>query len=118
MEELIPTEYEEALTLVAYLETLKTQRKIVAFTHIANENNMRGGVLVAMQKKRMGVRKGFPDYLIITNKKMVAVELKRVKRAHISFEQEEWRRWLLNIGVAAAICHGFEEAKRFIEANL
>lgn len=107
-----PTEAQEGATLVAYLRV-----KDFRFTHIANETGGTPEALRrAIQVKRQGVSKGFPDYLIIKNKQLIAIELKRVKGSVVKPEQREWLVALSICGVNCAICFGSAEAIEFIES--
>lgn len=112
---IIPTEDQECLLFVEWLEIQKKQRKVVLFTHVSNENNMRMGIRVAMHKKRLGLRKGFPDYIVVTPKQIFFIEMKRSRGGIVSLEQKEWVEALNKIGLAAKVCLGFEDAVNFIE---
>lgn len=108
---LVPTEAQEGEALVAYL-----RMKGLRFTHIPNET---GHSLEARKRavrmKRQGVSRGFPDYLIIVDDQLIAIELKRQKGSRTSPEQEEWVQALNDAGVPAKVCKGFDEARDFIE---
>lgn len=108
---LVPTEAQEAQTLVHYLR-LSGHR----FHHSPNET---GSSMEARRRavrmKREGTSPGFPDYLVIVNKKLVFIELKRVKGSKVSIHQKEWIADLLETGVVAAICYGAEEAIGLVE---
>lgn|SRR3990167_3931655 len=110
-------EFNECVTLTDYLEVLKKQKKIKLFTHIANEtyttswNQKR-------KNKQMGVKKGFPDYVVLTNKDILFIEMKRVKGANPTIEQQEWIEALASLGLKARVCKGFELAKKFVDENV
>lgn len=108
---LIPTEAQEGSTLVAYLRVKKLK-----FTHVANET---GGTPEARRRairvKQQGVSRGFPDYLIIVNGRLIAIELKRKKFSATSQQQVEWVAALNAANVETRICKGAEEAIKFIE---
>lgn len=111
--EMIPTEAEEARRLVAYLRI-----KGYKFTHIANETGSgRTAMLQGRRNKQQGVSKGFPDYLIIVNNRLIAIELKRTKGSTITQEQKDWLEALQNAGVPARICKGALDAIDFIQEN-
>lgn len=114
---LIPTEDQECYLLVAYLERMKKQGKIRLFTHVANENNIRGGARVGARNKAKGVRKGFPDYIVITPNDIFFLEMKRTKGGVVSPEQQEWIDALNSLGLSAKVCRGYDEAKEFIESD-
>lgn len=115
MATLIPTEEEECIPLVQYLEYLKALGNLLLFTHIPNETYTKSWG-TKMKNKRMGVRKGFPDYIIILNNQTtIGIEMKRTKGSVTSKEQEEWVKGLTLSGVPTRVCYGFEEAKAFVE---
>ena len=107
----VPTEAQEASVLVHYLRI-----KGYKFHHSPNET---GSSLEmrrrAVRVKREGTSKGFPDYLIIVNNKMIAVELKRVKGSVTSKEQHQWIIDLNKAGVPTIIAKGAQDAIDFIE---
>mgnify|MGYP000883117371 FL=1 len=133
--QLNPTEDQEAEALAQWLRLKK-----LPFTHIANESGRgRTAMLRTAKLKRMGQSKGFPDYLIAipshipylevikdgencierrVDKRLIAIELKRQKGGHVSPSQREWLKILNSAGIEAVVCHGFEEAKKFIEERL
>lgn len=105
-----PTEAQEGSTLVAYLRV-----KNYRFTHIANETGSSPEAKRrAIRVKQQGVSRGFPDYLVITNAGLVAIELKRLRGSKLSPEQNEWVDALNAAGVPAKVCRGAQEAIDFI----
>jgi len=110
LKKIIPLEYDEAIALVEYLEL-----KGFLFTHIPAETFTRNWG-TRMKNKRMGVRKGFPDYAIIVKDMLVFVELKRIKGSKIAPEQLRWNEELNKInGVVAIIARGADQAIKYIE---
>ena len=108
-----PTEAEEGRAFVAYLR-LKGYR----FHHSANETGSgRGAKFQGIRNKQQGVSKGFPDYLVWKDGKMLAVELKRLRGSSTSSEQKEWLAFLNSVGVPAKICKGWVAAKDFVEGE-
>lgn len=111
---MIATEQQEAETLAAYLRL-----KGYSFTHIPNET---GGDPAARRRavrmKRAGVSRGFPDYLIYARGHRIAIELKRSKGGRATKEQRDWLTTLSDYGYNCAVCHGAEEAIKFIEEEL
>jgi VRR-NUC domain len=86
------------------------------FTHIANETGSgRIAQLQGIRNKQQGMSKGFPDYLVIVNSKLLAIELKRVKGSRVSFEQKEWLAALSKAGIDAFISYGAQDAIDYIE---
>lgn len=108
----VPTEAQEARLLVAYLR-IKGYR----FAHIANETGSgRSARFQGIRNKQQGVSKGFPDYLVVVNNKVIAIELKRIKGSSTSKEQKEWIEVLNKSGISAYIAKGADEAIKIIES--
>jgi len=104
----IPTEYEEALVLVEWLKLKK-----LFFHHSPSET-----FTTSWNQKRKntasGVSKGFPDYIILTPKGIIFIELKRTIGGVVSKEQKEWIKRINEIkGVEAIVAYGAEEAIQF-----
>lgn len=114
---MVPTEEDDA---IAFHNWLTWQN--IKHTHIANESNLpkRVALFAAIKKKRMGVAKGFPDFLIfLPDKGTLAIELKRVSRSVTSPEQKDWIDFLNTVpNVQAEICKGYQEAIAFVERFL
>lgn len=107
----VPTEAQEADVLVAYL-----RRRSIPFTHIPNET---GHTMEARRRavrmKRQGVSRGFPDYIVVLRKRVIAIELKRQRGSKTSPEQTAWVETLNDSGMPTAICRGAVQAIAFIE---
>lgn len=87
--------------------------KSYPFCHINNEVYTKSW----RQKHKiqaMGSAKGFPDYLVIVNGRLIAIEMKRLRGGRTSPEQQQWIDRLNAIDVPARVCNGFLEAKDFI----
>ena len=109
--ERIPTEAQEATTLVAYLRL-----RGFKFTHVSNETGAGNNAKwQGIRNKRQGLSKGFPDYLVIVDDKLVAIELKRLKRSRTTPEQLDWLKALSRTGAHAIVAHGAKEAIDYIE---
>lgn len=116
--QLTPSEYQECLWLREYLDILKAQGKIIAYTHVPNETYTTSWS-AKRKNKAMGVAKGFPDYVILARGTMVFIEMKATKKGKISIEQENWIEYLDKYSnMAARVCFGFEDAKEFLESQL
>lgn len=110
----IGSEDAEQTAFVEYLETLKTQRKILLFTAIPqNVNNVQFG----MRNKRLGVRPGFPDLVIITGKGILLFIEMKAKKGRVSIEQKEWMKILEHFSkdVRGFVSYGYEEAKQIVD---
>jgi hypothetical protein len=110
----VPTEADEARTLVAYLRL-----RGYFFHHSPNET---GSSMEARRRairvKREGTSRGFPDYLVLTRRGPVFIELKRLRGSVVSPEQLEWIGALNGAGIEAHIARGAEEAINIIEGKV
>lgn len=111
------------------------------FTHIPNQNDWsfmsrQMALRLASKNKRMGVSTGIPDYMILTPKGILWVELKRVSlkgeedplqgwkegqksKGGLKRSQKEWIDAINKTpGTQAAVCYGAEEAIAFVEPFL
>lgn len=112
-----PTEYEEQCNFVAWLEAKKLK-----FTAIPN-STFTTSWGQKIKNKKLGLRAGLPDLLIITPLGLVFVEMKRLKGGSLKPDQKEWIEALNELsGVEAKMCRGAEEAinyiKEFIPNNI
>lgn len=115
----IEHEKAECLLLVEYL-TLRG----IKFSHIPQETFTKSWA-VKMKNKQMGVMRGIPDYMILIPAKktddnitkLLFIEMKKEgKGGIVSKEQASWLEELNKVPlVEAAVCRGFNEAKKFIE---
>jgi len=111
------TEFEEQAAFVEYLSLLEHQGKIQTYTALPNNLYTKSWKQKTKQKKE-GLRPGFPDLCIVTNKQVVFIEMKRKKGGTLSAYQKEWIASFNNIGIRAKVCKGFDEAKAFIDEIL
>jgi hypothetical protein len=116
--EVIPYEEDEYLEIVRYLNDMG-----FVYTHIPMETYTKSWSV----KKRniaVGVKKGFPDYVIIIpywwvgkrHNVLLFAEIKRTKGSSTSKEQKEWIHNLKSCNQLAEIFYGAEELKQYIEA--
>lgn len=113
----VPTEEYECLQLVDYLEKAVKQKKVLRFTKIPNETFTRSWK-TKIRNKAQGVRKGFPDYVIVTKWDVLFIEMKKTKGGVVRPEQILWIDDLNRAYGNAVVCKGFEEAKNYIESKL
>lgn len=103
---------------VAVSDYLKFQYPKVLFSHIPNggSRNAREGA----KFKRMGVRRGMPDFLIFGSNdphtRGIALELK-VKPNKPTPEQMEVIQELRKLKWEAHVCYSFDEAKILIDTH-
>lgn len=113
-------EKDECYAFVEYL-----QFRGLFFTHVANEyiainrKTKKPDWGMVNHRKKMGVVKGFPDYIIVVPPKrsrdnhghMIFIEMKQEKRAYPTKEQQEWIDVLNQIpGNIALVAYGFQDA--------
>jgi len=110
-----PTEFEECQVFHRWL-----QMKHIRHTHIGNESQIggRAGAIRGSRLKSIGQSKGFPDYLVIVNNQLIAIEMKRQHGGRLSQEQSDWLEALAACGVKTYICRGANEAMEAVQQNL
>lgn len=109
----MPTEDQDQDFLIHQLSIMRNQNKIYNFTHISNESTYDKG------KGKKGVAKGVPDLLIVTKKRVIYIELKRLKGGIIDEDQKWWNQILNAVDPGCAkICKGQDEALQFINENM
>ena len=110
-----PSEYQECQVFHQWLEF-----NHIRHTHIGNESQIGGrqGAIRGAQLKRIGQSKGFPDYLLIVNNKLIAIEMKRLKGGKVSNEQQGWLAALAKAGVVGYVAHGANEAMEIVQEYL
>ena len=130
----------EEIECIAFSQWLEFQK--LKFTHIPNENvfsfmNRNMAVRLGAKQKRCGVRKGLPDYIILTPRGSLFVEMKEPKKkpkkgnplenwkegqlskGGISREQKDWIDAInATPGAQAAVCYSAEEAIVFVQRIL
>ena len=109
-----PTEAQEQYAVAEYLRFLG-----VVFNHSPNEG--KNDVQYIVKLKRMGMRVGFPDLFIYEPRGSyhgLAIEMKRVKGGKLSEAQAKCLAELNERGYKAAVCRGFDEAKKIIDDYL
>ena len=76
------------------------------------------------RNKRVGVQKGFPDFVIVVpfhkakcdRSILVFLEMKRLKGSNTSPEQEVWIKALSEVrDCEAVVCNGHQEAEKFLK---
>lgn len=88
------------------------------FSHVASETWTTSQNQKA-RNKRVGVKKGVPDYIVITPRGVVFVEMKRKTCYNVSKEQKAWIAAINKCdGTEAKVCHGADEAIAYIKEFL
>lgn len=109
------TEYDECVLLVDYLDQLVNMKKVRMYTHIPNETYTTSWS-VKRKNKALGVKKGFPDYVILFNDYTLFLEMKREKKGVVSKEQRQWLFELAKLGHRTHVAHGFDDAKEIVDS--
>lgn len=112
-----PNPFEKYLTEedrlhIGLLEYIRLQYPKALVHHSANEGKRTP--FEQFKIKRLGLKKGFPDLIIIFNGRNLALELKTSK-GKPSDEQEAWIEVLQAHGWTGQITYGFDEAKEVVD---
>lgn len=108
----IPTEEVEQANFVQWLD-IRGYR----YTAIPNSTYTKS-FQQKMKNRRMGLRAGFPDMVVIADGKFMCVEMKRSKGGTLSPFQREWIDALRAVGVPVGVCKGTSEAIAFVNSVL
>lgn len=114
-----PTEEQEQIALIRWFDLQMPsdlKGKLVAIPNGGHRNKITGARL-----KLSGVRKGFPDMMLLTpagGYSGLMIELKRVKGGSVSDEQADWLQWLSEQGFMTAVCKGADAARETIKDYL
>lgn len=104
----LPSEYEEQVALRQYCD-------LMGYAYFAVPNETYTSSWNQKRRNRAkGVVKGVPDFWCIVGDKLLAIELKRLKRSVISPEQKIWLERLSAAGVHTKVAYGADEAIAFI----
>lgn len=114
--EIIPLEDEEYDLIVKYLDDMG-----FVYTHIPMETYTQSWK-VKSRNKRIGVKSGFPDYVIIIpywwvgkrHNILLFAEIKRRKHSSTSQKQKEWIHNLRSCNELAEVFYGADELKAYI----
>lgn len=112
-----PLEHDEQVTVVAYLELLLSQGRILGFTAIP-QNMWTKSWMQKRKATQEGVRPGFPDLVIVTPKKVLFLELKRTKGSKVGDEQVVWNLILKDKETSSEICYGAKEAIQYLNKEI
>lgn len=114
---LTPLEHDEQVTVVAYLELLLSQGRILGFTAVP-QNMWTKSWKQKRKATQEGVRPGFPDLVIVTLNKVLFLEMKRIKGGVLSDEQIEWNLILKDKETRSDVCYGASEAIKYLDKEL
>lgn len=108
----LPSEDDEQATFVQYLEL-----KGLKYSAIPNSTYTTSWSQKA-KNTRTGLRAGLPDMLVIVNKQVIFIEMKRVKGGVLSPAQKDWIEALNQTNCPAYVCAGAEQAIKLVESML
>lgn len=111
------SEYQICVQLVAYLDILVMQRKVLIYSHIPNSTYTKSWA-VKMRNKKLGLQAGLFDYIIVLPDGVLFLEMKTEHKGVVSPAQKVWLEKLHQAGQRAYIAHGFTEAKEIIDSCL
>jgi len=114
-----PTEEQEQIALVRYLDILMAQKKVVIYS--ATPNNLwTRSWQQKLKMKRLGQKQGYPDLTVVLPQKLLFIELKRKGKHTVSPEQKTWIEALQRVSgnVSAKVCVGCDAAIEFINKHL
>ncbi len=101
---------------VTLLHVYEQQRMLRFF---AVPNGERRDAKTGAKLKRMGVRPGVPDLVVLVRGVAMFIELKAdTKTARLSKPQEQWRDWLLEHGHGWACVRSVDQLKEVVNALL
>lgn len=110
MRDNVPSEYVEQIRFVDWCEA-----KGYRLTSIPNNTYTKSWMQKA-KNKRMGLRPGFPDLVIIAEGRFMCVEMKRPDGGVVSKYQRQWIAALQAAGIPVAVCAGTENAIAFVQS--
>lgn len=113
-------EYRSCCSLIEWWGYAHRAYKLPAHALLHVPNQAGGNAITGMHLKRMGVRAGCPDYLLLVPRGAahgLAVEMKAADGV-VSKEQREVLAYLQSAGYAVSVCYSSGEAREVIENYL
>jgi hypothetical protein len=108
-----PTEAWEQETFIEFLELYKkTINKNLIYSATA-QSTYTTSWSQKIKNKKMGVRPGVPDLIVIIDTKLIFIEMKRVKGGVLSPAQKEWIDRIDKTGNYVIVARGCQEAITF-----
>lgn len=104
MSEVVPTEDQEQMAFVEWLEL-----NHIPHFHVNNEMWTKSWKQKTRSKK-MGTKSGVPDLFLVFDGKTICIEMKRQKGGTVSDNQKYWGYILGLGGIKVYCCHGCDEA--------
>ena len=106
-----PTEGQDHLAVV---EHLKARCGDQVHWHHPATGEIRDAVTAA-KLKRMGVRAGLPDFLLVIGGRLHGLELKRQRGGRVSLDQRAMHDELVTAGAIVAVARGLDDALAILE---
>ncbi len=113
MPNLTPLETDEQYKVCQYLDLLKIKGHDILYSATA-QNTYTKSWKQKRTNSKLGVHKGLPDLVIIINKVLIFIEMKRLQGSKTSLEQKLWNQKLNDAGEYSYICKGHQEAIKLI----
>lgn len=116
---LVSSETQEQITLADRLNLIKYNGRPLQWFHCPNEGK-RSGKMAAILK-RMGLKPGVPDIIILDTppafpiQKGAVIEMKRREDGKTSPEQEEWLEYFDNNSWVTGVANGIDEALELLK---
>jgi len=111
------SEHTESVVFAEYLELLAMQGKVIVYSKVPSETFTKSWA-AKTRNKQEGVKRGVPDYIVVTSKDVVFIELKVKKGGVVSAYQKQWIGALQDKPCYAAVCKGANEAIEEIKKHL
>jgi hypothetical protein len=102
---------------VADMLDVLAERHGFIWLHSPNEGGLRLPVQVCRKRKRMGVKAGCPDIILMKRGgQVVQIELKTAK-GRMNSNQKAWQRRSVELGIPYYICRSVEEVQAVLKAE-
>lgn len=99
----VPSEDLECMAFVRWLDQTG-----IRYSHLPLETPCTD--IQSARLKKMGVRKGVPDYLLVVKNKLVFIEMKRSVGGTLRPTQRAWLEALQCAGAHTFVCEGSKDA--------
>ena len=113
-----PSEHIEQCTVVQWLDWNNIKFFAVPNANNMSSSNKRYAINVANRMKKEGVRSGVYDLVILDYKRVLFLEMKRLKGSRTSLDQIDWGLTFTELGHDNIICKGADEAIEVIKGWL
>ena len=110
------TETQEQEALVRWLQYMKLDYFAPINENSYSSKNRRYAMILEQKNKKKGKVAGVSDLIVFAEKKILFIELKRIKNSKTSEHQKQFLNTVNSYDYAVGrVCKGWIEAKEFIE---